>query len=178
MSNVLINKLTSVHAGSNGTLTTSDVCKTPGKCVPVAYTNIAKSSDAAKTASTVKINGHPACNLGSIFSQSSGDEAGSCGGVSSGTTKGIAEFVSYSPDVLIEGLPAVRQNDLMTSNNKNTPPMPLQQPGAKQPTTISDEGAIELETKKITDKIDWDVVGTSMINMKSQIGAVDSTKIE
>ena len=144
MGNVVINGRTAVHAGSGGTLTTVDVCKTPRKCRAVAYTNIAKSTDSASTASTVIINGNPACHKNSNFAVSTGDEPGSCGGVSSGTIKGMAEFVTWSPNVFIEGIPAVRQNDLMVSNNRNTPPAPLMQPGAGQPPSLTPEGAAKL----------------------------------
>ena len=69
MSNVLINGRTAVHAGSGGILTTVDVCRTKiGKpIVNIAYTNIARSADAAQTAATVLINGHPVCHQKSIF---------------------------------------------------------------------------------------------------------------
>ena len=60
MGNVVINGLTAVHAGSQGTLNTVDVCKTPSKCRPNAFNNVAKSGDAARTASSVMVNGNPA----------------------------------------------------------------------------------------------------------------------
>lgn len=132
MSNVLINGRTAVHAGSQGILTTVDVCWTKvGKpVVPIPYTNVARSSDAAKTASTVFINGHPVCNQKSTFAKSTGDEPGNRKGIRSGTITEKAEFVSGSSNVFIEGIPAVRQCDMMVSNNCNTAPMPLSQPGA------------------------------------------------
>ncbi len=139
--NVVINGRTAVHADSGGTVSSPDVCKTPGKCRPRAYRNVAKSADAAQTAGTVFINGQPACHKDSIFATSSGDEGGSCGGIRSGTIKGKAEFITASPNVMIEGIPAVRQGDLMVSNNRNTPPMPLMQPGAGTPPALDSEGA-------------------------------------
>ncbi len=140
MSNVLINNRTSVHKGSGGVLTTADQCKVPSKCRPRMFTNIAQSSSAAKTASTVLVNGNPACHKDSIFAVSTGDEPGSCGGVKSGTIAQKAEFISWSDNVYIEGKPAVRQFDLMVSNNRNTPPAPLQQPGAQVPPALKPEG--------------------------------------
>ena len=133
--NVLINGRSAVHAGSGGTLSTMDVCKTPrgDSCPPRLYTNVAKSSDAAKIAGSVKVNGNPACMKSSIFSKSTGDQPGRCGGTSSGTIKGKAEFITASPNVTIEGEPAVRQFDLMVSNNRNTPPAPLMQNGGARP---------------------------------------------
>ncbi|MBU2894391.1 DUF4150 domain-containing protein [Colwellia sp. D2M02] len=137
--NVLINGRTAVHADSGGVLQTIDVCLTPvgNAVVPIPYANVAQSSDAASTASSVKINGNPACNLGSNFSQSTGDEAGTRKGIISGVTQGKAEFLIGSADVFIEGVCAVRQGDLMISNSKNTPPMPLNQPGGPMPRGLS-----------------------------------------
>ncbi len=59
--NLLINGRSAVHAGSGGTLSSIDVCETPSSrgCKSVMYTNIAKSVDAAQTATTVTVNGHP-----------------------------------------------------------------------------------------------------------------------
>ena len=135
--NVLINGRTAVHAGSGGVLTTVDVCLTKiGKStVPIPYTNIARSKDAAQTASTVFINGHPVCHKNSIFAKSTGDEPGNRKGIKSGTTTEKAEFVTASSNVYIEGIAAVRQGDYMVSNNGNTAPMPLSQPGAPRPKT-------------------------------------------
>ena len=169
MGNVVINGRTAVHAKSGGTLTTPDVCKTPRKCRPQTYNNVAKSSDAAQTASTVFINGQPACHKDSIFSQSTGDEPGTCGGVKSGTIKGAAHFVTYSNNVFIEGKPAVRQFDLMTSNNRNTPPMPLMQPGASQPPEISPDGAGALQETALPDVVDVDIAGDETAMLKGQL---------
>ena len=171
MGNVVINGLTAVHAGSGGTVTSPDVCKTPGKCRSATYTNVARSSDAAQTAGSVLVNGHPACHKDSIFATSSGDEAGRCGGINSGTIKGKAEFVTFSSNVMIEGIPAVRQTDLMTSNNKNTPPMPLMQAGASQPPALSPEGAGELEKTALPDAVDFDVAGDEIDLLKGLLSA-------
>ena len=169
MGNVVINGRTSVHAGSGGVLQTVDVCKTPGKCRPQTYTNIAVSSNSAKTAGTVIVNGNPACNKDSIFAVSTGDEPGSCGGVSSGTIKQKAEFITFSNNVFIEGKPAVRQNDLMVSNNRNTPPAPVQQPGAAQPPSLSPKGAGDLYETKLPYEIAFDVAGTDIDMLKSNV---------
>ncbi|RFA27223.1 hypothetical protein CAI21_15360 [Alkalilimnicola ehrlichii] len=139
MGNVLINGRSAVHAGSGGVVTTVDVCRTPsGKGTDdIPYTNVAQSADAGGTASSVKINGHPVCVRNSVFSKSMGDEAGRKGGIVSGTTQGQAEFVTASPNVFIEGVPAVRMGDMMVSNNRNTPPEPLQQPGGTPPPDLA-----------------------------------------
>ncbi|MCH8543023.1 MAG: DUF4150 domain-containing protein [Alcanivorax sp.] len=136
MSNILINGRTAVHAKSGGTVNSPDVCKTPPYGSPSTFTNVAASSDATGTASTVFINGQPACHMGSSFAVSQGDEGGSYGGTTSGTHMGPAEFITASSNVFIEGQPAVRQGDMMVSNNRNTPPMPLQQPPAGLPRSL------------------------------------------
>lgn len=166
MGNVVINGRTSVHAGSGGVLQTVDVCKTPRRCRPQTYTNIAQSSNSAKTAGSVIVNGNPACNKDSIFAVSTGDEPGSCGGTSSGTIKQKAEFITFSNNVYIEGKPAVRQNDLMVSNNRNTPPAPVQQPGAGQPPSLSPKGADELQASDEPFEIGMTMVGDEMELLK------------
>ena len=171
--NVVINGRTAVHAGSGGVLTTSDVCKTPSKCRPRNYTNVAVSEDAAKTASSVFINGNPACHSQSIFSKSTGDEPGTCGGVKSGTIKQKAEFVTYSNNVFIEGFPAVRQFDLMVSNNRNTPPAPLMQPGAGTPPNLSPEGAEGVPLNPESHAVDLDTAGEELNLLKGQYRVLD-----
>lgn len=154
--NISINRRTAVHAGSAGLLTTMDVCNTPSgdSCPPRLYGNVARSGDSARTATSVFINGNPACHRESMFSVSSGDEPGRCGGIRSGTIKQKAEFISASSNVLIEGKPAVRQFDLMVSNNRNTPPAPLMQPGAGKPPVLSREGAKGLDESTVPDRLD------------------------
>lgn len=137
MSNVVINGRTAVHAGSGGVFVSMDVCKTPPFCQPIPYTNTALSKDATGTASSVMINGQPACHISSTFAVSGGDEGGVCGGVMSGSIKGQAQFITSSSNVMIEGQPAVRMADQMISNNGNTPPAPLQQPGAGIPSDLT-----------------------------------------
>src|SRR3954468_14191372 len=128
-----VNNLSVVHAGSSGmTIAFPDVCKTPSPAgpIPIPYPNIAQSSDAASTASSVKADGNPVCVKDSNFKMSTGDEAGSAGGgVVSGKIKGKAEFVMSSFDVKFEGKGVCRAFDIMLHNDKNTPPFPvLQQP--------------------------------------------------
>lgn len=126
---VLINGRSAVHTGSNGTVTTQDDCYTGPQQQIVTYQNIAKSKDAQNTAKTVFINGQPVCHKKSYFAKSYGSEAGDGGGVKSGTVCDKAEFKTASSNVFIEGVAAVRQNDLMISNHGNTPPAPLIQKG-------------------------------------------------
>ncbi|TMN72495.1 hypothetical protein CWB85_06720 [Pseudoalteromonas sp. S1727] len=137
--NVLINGRTAVHTDSGGKLMTIDVCLTTvgPSVVPIPYPNKAQASDVTDVASSVKVNGNGAANIKSTFSQSSGDSPGNKKGIISGTNDGEAEFILGSFNVLIEGKPAVRQGDLMISNSKNTPPMPLMQSGGPAPRGLS-----------------------------------------
>ena len=125
-----VNGLSPVTKASGGkVIAAPDVCKTPvgSAIVPIPYPNISKSSDLAKGSKSVKINGAPVCLSTSEFSTSTGDEAGSAKGIASGTTKGKAHPVNYSFDVKIEGKSVVRNTDLFTENNRNTPPSPILQ---------------------------------------------------
>lgn len=110
-------------------ITGPDVCKTPTPSgpVPIPYPNISMSSDLAKGSKNVKINSVPACLKGSNFSKSTGDQAGSAGGVISGKTGGKADPTNYSFNVKIEGQNVVRNLDLFQSNDRNTPPGPVLQ---------------------------------------------------
>ena len=125
-----VNKLSVVHKDSGGvTQAFPDVCKTPSPAgpVPIPYPNIAMSSDTAQGSTKVKCDGNPVCLENSNFSTSTGDEAGSAGGIVSSKTKGKAEFINHSFDVKIEGKGVARAMDMMLHNDKNTPPFPLLQ---------------------------------------------------
>ena len=130
MGNININGKSAIHATSEGKLTTADVCLTLPFCVPISYTNLAESKTADQTASSVNIQGSPACNSKSIFKISTGDAPGVCGGAGSGSIGQMAEFLTFSNDVMIEGKPAVRNGDKMVSNMRNTSVAPLIQPPA------------------------------------------------
>ncbi len=139
-----VNSRTVVHKSSNGTsIAFPDVCKTPtgGGPVPIPYPNIAKSSDTAMGSKSVVMDNNPIMLKGSNFSTSTGDEAGSVGGVVSGTTKGKAEFINYSFDVMVEGKNVPRLGDLMLHNkagNFNSPPTAEIQPPLP-PATLNPE---------------------------------------
>ena len=124
-----VNFMSVVHAGSNGmTMAFPDVCKTPAPPappIPIPYPNMAKSSDTAQGASTVKCDGNPVCVKDSNFMVSTGDEPGSLLGVASNKIKGKAEFVNFSFDTKFEGKNVPRAMDLMLHNDKNTPPFPV-----------------------------------------------------
>jgi hypothetical protein len=159
---VIINGRTAVHKESGGTLTTQDVCLTTDNKIPVTYNNIAKSADADNEAQTVFVNGNRICHKNSIFSKSTGDENGDHKGRNSGTIQGKAEFVTASTNVFIEGIPAVRQGDLMVSNNRNTPPAQLQQPGVAPQDSNHDTNQETLNEPTQPDQINIDVAGVNI----------------
>jgi uncharacterized Zn-binding protein involved in type VI secretion len=155
---VNVNMRTVVHASSSGIATAfPDVCKTPSPAgpIPIPYPNIAQSSDTAQGSQTVKCDGNPIMIQGSNFSTSTGDEAGSAGGVVSSVTKGKAEFILYSFDVKADGKSVPRMGDLMVQNKgsaPNTPPFPeVQPPNPVVPSTLDDEDEDELTKLEIVE---------------------------
>ena len=102
----------------------------PAPPIPIPYPNIAMSSDTSQGSTTVKCDGNPIMLDGSSFAMSTGDEAGSIGGMISGVIKGKAEFKMFSFDVKIDGKKVPRLLDIMVLNKMNTPPFPLLQPPA------------------------------------------------
>lgn len=121
---VNINGLSLCHKDSGGVVrnTLPDVCKTPAAGnKPLPYPNVAFSKDLEKGTTTVKADGgHMCAILGSEFYKSIGDEPGAGGGVKSGTHLDRATWLSWSPDVIMEGKPACRLSDKMLMNNGNT----------------------------------------------------------
>lgn len=113
---------TVVHKASSGMAKTElDVCKTPspGGPIPVPYPNIAMSAHTSDGSTSVKCDGESVMLKDSVFSMSSGDEAGSIGGVKSNVIKGEAKPVMYSFDIKIEGRNVMRRSDPMTQNKAN-----------------------------------------------------------
>ena len=110
------------HKGSGGmSMVFPDVCKTPTPAgpVPIPYPNIGKASDTSGGPTTVKTDGEMPMAKGAKYSMTTGDEAGSAGGVMSSSTKGEAEFMLYSFDVKFEGNNVCRLGDPMFHNKKN-----------------------------------------------------------
>lgn len=136
---VIVNGRTAVHQKSNGKLHTTDVCLTPPYAIPVPFSNVAQSKHLQKGARTVFINGNPIAHKKSIFYKSSGDEGGLMLGIRSASIGAKAEFLQGSPNVFCEGFAVVRQLDKMVSNNRNTAPQHLMQPGAGVPAGIQNK---------------------------------------
>jgi len=121
---VNVNTMSVSHKGSNGTsIAFPDICKTPtpGGPIPIPYPNIAMSSDTAQGSTTVKMDGNSIMLKSSNMSMSTGDEAGSVGGVASNTIKGKAEFIVYSFNVKIDGKNVCRLADPALQNCGGTP---------------------------------------------------------
>ena len=110
------------HKGSGGMSTVlPDVCKTPTPAgpVPIPYPNIGTASTTSGGPTTVKVDGQMPMVKGAKYSMTSGDEAGSAGGVLSSKIKGEAEYMLYSFDVKFDGKNACRQGDPLFHNSKN-----------------------------------------------------------
>ena len=98
-----------------------DVCKTPtpGGPVPIPYPNIGKSADTSKGPKKVKTDGEMPNVKGSNYMMTTGDEAGTAGGIISNKFKGEAEYMLYSFDVKCEGKNVCRLGDPLFHNKKN-----------------------------------------------------------
>jgi hypothetical protein len=102
------------HKGSMGmSIAFPDVCKTPAapSPIPIPYPNIGMASDTAQGPTTVKTDGEMPMTKGAVYSRSSGDEAGTLGGVVSSVNMNVAEFLLYSFDVKFEGKNVCRMGD-------------------------------------------------------------------
>lgn len=110
------------HKGSGGmSMAFPDVCKTPspGGPIPIPYPNIAMASDTSDGPTKVTTDGEMPMTKGAKYSKSSGDEAGTAGGVVSSVNMKEAEFLMYSFDVKFEGKNVCRMGDPMFHNKKN-----------------------------------------------------------
>ena len=147
---VNVNNFTVVHKDSNGiSFCFPDVCKTPTPAgpVPIPYPNIAMSKDTSMGSTTVKMDGNPIMLKGSVFATSTGDEAGSVGGVVSNVMKGKAEFLNYSFDVKVEGKNVPRLLDPM-GQNESSPPNGMG-PALSQPPISLTPAVVSAKKKKL-----------------------------
>ena len=122
MATVFANMRGVAHKGSPGmNMVFPDVCKTPTPAgpIPIPYPNIGKASDLSGGPTSVTCDGEMPGVKGATFSMSSGDEAGTAGGVMSSKFKGECEFMMYSFDVKFEGKNVCRLGDPLFHNKKN-----------------------------------------------------------
>jgi hypothetical protein len=118
---IRVNGLTLAHKGTGGYArsTLPDVCKSPG--APVPYVNTSFISTLTKGTQTVFADGGNMIAIkGSEQATSIGDEPGVGKGVKSGTQLHRATWLSWSPNVFMEGRPVNRLTDKMLMNNGNT----------------------------------------------------------
>jgi hypothetical protein len=112
-----------VHQGSGGmSMVFPDVCLTPapsGPPVPIPYPNIGQASDTSQGPPTVTCDGSMPMTKGAQYAKSSGDEAGSAGGVMCGRNMAACEFTVYSFDVMFEGQNVCRLGDALLHNSRN-----------------------------------------------------------
>jgi hypothetical protein len=109
-------------------LAVPDVCKTPAPPappIPVPYPNVGMLMQATPTTCSkkVKVLAMPVVLLGTQIPMSTGDEAGSAGGVVSGTIKGPVKFTKGSMKVNVEGQPVIFQG-CTTGHNGSSPNAP------------------------------------------------------
>ncbi|MEO7328883.1 MAG: DUF4150 domain-containing protein [Minicystis sp.] len=122
-----VNGLAVVHEESGAmSVAFPDVCLAPA--LPAPFANVASSAELTGGSTQVRCEGRSIALAGARIAGSSGDEAGSGGGIATGETQGSAEFLAYSFDVKIEGRSVVRACDALLHNDRNTGPAPLFSP--------------------------------------------------
>jgi hypothetical protein len=99
-----------------------DVCNTPSPAgpIPIPYPNFGMLNQAAKTAKKVSFVNKPVVHLGSEIPRSQGDEAGTNGGVVSGTNMDKVLFKKGSSKVIVEGQPCVHLTSVTGHNGANS----------------------------------------------------------
>ncbi|HCF2456935.1 TPA: DUF4150 domain-containing protein [Pseudomonas aeruginosa] len=127
------NEIASKSADGKSSAAFPDTCFSPptppASGVPIPYPNTCFARDISNGSRTVFIAGMEiALQHKSYFRTSTGDEPSTPGlkkGINSGKIKGKCYFVSWSPNVKVEGLCVTRHLDWVThnhSNPANTPP--------------------------------------------------------
>jgi Domain of unknown function (DUF4150) len=119
---VFFNGRGAVHQGSGGMSTVfPDVCKTPSPAgpIPIPYPNLGQATNTSAGPPSIQLDGSMPMTKDARYRLTSGDEAGSAGGVVSSGVKGEAEFMMYSFDVKLEGKNACRLGDPLFHNKKN-----------------------------------------------------------
>lgn len=98
-----------------------DVCLVPAapNPVPTPFPNTGQCTDATGTVSAVLIENHEVLVETSSLSQSSGDEAGTGGGVVSGTFRGVVKFKTASSKVIAKGKRVILLGAVTAHNGDN-----------------------------------------------------------
>lgn len=105
--------------GPGSTIATPDTCMTPPLAIPAPFPNLAVNSTAVPSQYTIMINGQPVLTTAANNPTTSGDEAGTLGGVVSGIIKGPAMVVMGSMAYVVGGTPAARNLDPTMQNMSN-----------------------------------------------------------
>jgi hypothetical protein len=172
---VKANGLTISHKGSGGYETNSapDVCLTPPKPVPIPYSIISFSKDIVRGSVTVLADGGNSIDIdGSAHTPCMGDEPGSSGGVTSGTNVHESTWITYSPNIFVEGKSICRQTDKMFMNNRNT----ISGTGGNWEPTLKTSDKVLEELCRIFCKIDND--GKSNKDARSKEAASKSQRLK
>lgn len=98
-----------------------DVCKTPSPSgtIPIPYPNMGQLSGCDGAVDKVLIGNKETVVEDSKIANSSGDEAGSAGGVTSGTSRDEVKFKSYSSKVYAAGKKIVHHTATTAHNGSN-----------------------------------------------------------
>ncbi len=96
-----------------------DVCLTPPQGVPVGYVNMALCRGAVGTSHTMFIQNKPVLTDGSVIPMSSGDEAGTLGGVTSGCIIGPCRFKTASSKVYADNQKVILHMAITSQNQGN-----------------------------------------------------------
>lgn len=111
----------STNGGGACNNTPPDVCNTPSPNgpVPIPYPNIAQCPMAINTAISVMFSQRPVIHKMSEIPLSSGDEAGTAGGVKSGVFIQKTTFLMGASKVFVEGQPVVLHSANTAHNGAN-----------------------------------------------------------
>ena len=99
-------------------IASGDVCLVPStpSPLPIPFVNLGQCADAVATAANVLVGGAEAVVESSMIPFSTGDEAGSLGGIVSGTFMGLAKFKTGSAKVKAGGKRVVLQGATVGQN--------------------------------------------------------------
>lgn len=98
-----------------------DVCKTPPFAIPAPFPNMAMNALCIPAYYTILILAMPELNTGGTYAISSGDEAGTMGGVVSQVFIGMGRPMLGSTVYFVGGMPAWRLTAMTMQNMMNVP---------------------------------------------------------